>query len=585
MAAVDVDLTLLKTSFDHPNLFADGLRIRDAVCPGWRQRKLHDPGVTAIYVSAALAAATGVRQVGEILQLQWDHLVRRSNARAYLRSMGTDLDPPAAAMATLRLDLAAPEEEDIAVPQWTEFLSPARGERFTSFGENDSIPAGLYYGTVRAVHGTYFQRSLGISPGSAFWKSPINVTNPLANEKQNFCEVLVGPDGAQETYTFVHDYFAFSGPEDRHCVFVPASDGTGFVLFGNGIRGKRPPYGMEAIIRGIAGGGIAGRMGPNEITDMVNPLSASGRAIAITVSNPSETEGGEDAQSVEAAKLEKPHYWRARNMCHGEESFRALSRRVAGVLDARARRVGLRGAYVSIVADTDSGIPTDDLLREVRTYLSDDGRRRHTDRIVVERATLPQIRYQVFGISKSKDVDGVRARALAAIRNFFSLRDRLLNPDRLEDLFGDPVSNRGHVRYSDFIGALEAVPGLGSVLVPVFSRVPVFERTNWSGSATVTAITVTPFTIEEDITITFLGASTYRVDGSLSGPMGRGTLGQVFADTQGRVSFLVAGSGMQLRDTGKIRVGPLAGDQHMQAFECAVDGGGDVSIVPIGVAA
>jgi predicted phage baseplate assembly protein len=141
-----------------------------------------------------------------------------------------------------------------------------------------------------------------------------------------------------------------SGADDRHYVLDPS---TGEITFGDGSRGAIPPVliqdrpnvalaGREAAIANIRartyrwGGGAAGNAGAGKITSLESTIP-----FVSAVTNLRPSEGGEDAETLEQAKVRVPLDIRSRSRAVTAEDFEHLARRTPGARIRRAKALPL----------------------------------------------------------------------------------------------------------------------------------------------------------------------------------------------------------------------------------------------------
>lgn len=199
----------------------------------------------------------------------------------------------------------------------------------------------------------------------------------LANTLQLFVDEGDGPALWEE----VEDFFA-STQRDRHYVL---DQNEGAIRFGDGVNGAIPainPALRDSNIVASAyryGGGVAGNVGAGKIKTLVGAvdgIDASG------VKNLWAATGGQDAETLEQAKLRAPRTLRNHDRAVTAEDFEQLATQAPGVRRARALAlrhpdfpgVEVAGAVTVIVVpdgDAPNPMPSAGTLRNVCQYLSD----------------------------------------------------------------------------------------------------------------------------------------------------------------------------------------------------------------------
>ncbi len=174
-------------------------------------------------------------------------------------------------------------------------------------------------------------------------------------------------------------HFGASGPGDPHFVLDPVA---GEVRFGDGIRGRMPRPG-EAI-RATSyryGGGAAGNVPAGAISKVRPP---NGVAL-LAVDNPFASDGGADAETLEAAKRRVPEVLRHNDRAVAAEDFRDLAKETPGAGVGRVevlprhlpsgRLDGVPGVVTLVVLPAydplhpDAPVPDREMLRRVCAFL------------------------------------------------------------------------------------------------------------------------------------------------------------------------------------------------------------------------
>jgi predicted phage baseplate assembly protein len=167
--------------------------------------------------------------------------------------------------------------------------------------------------------------------------------------------------------------FYFSGPDDRHYVLDRAK---GRIIFGNGKNGMLPTPGNSNImaIRYQAGGGLAGNVTANAISQLLSGASAQ------SVTNPAAAEGGSDTELPENVKWRGPQVLRHRGAALSAADYEALALEASpGVAIARclpATSANLRPApgWVTLILVPHSldpqPSPSWELKQEVAAYIA-----------------------------------------------------------------------------------------------------------------------------------------------------------------------------------------------------------------------
>jgi hypothetical protein len=284
--------------------------------------------------------------------------------------------------------------------------------------------------------------------------------------------LVVTVDG--EPWVRVED-FIDSQPADRHFRIVTDNEGEVTLQFGDGDQGAAPPAGAAVLVAWRVGGGRAGEVGADALTEFDRGIGfALPDQRIVAVRNPLASRGGRDPQSLDAARLLGPATLRrqARAVTAADyEAVLAQGVRLAGrhwaPLQSRARFV-FTGAWQTVVVSVElpgrqrlAGQPG---LRAAFELLLDRHRMAGLDLRVEDARWCPlhlSLRLEVDDSHFARDVrNAVQAvllgpSAAGAAPAFFA-------PGRMR--FGQAV------HLSDLYAVVSAVEGVRSVAVLRFKR-------------------------------------------------------------------------------------------------------------------
>lgn len=247
-------------------------------------------------------------------------------------------------------------------------------------------------GTVDARHAVSIHNEvLGVSDGTAGQAFALLHTPILALDEKADYLLVQHADGSEEKWHEVSD-FADSGPDDPHftldkmngqLTFGPSllqPDGTVYNF------GKSPEKGSTLVFKRYQhGGGIIGNVAPETLT-----IPKSSIPYVAYVTNKEAALGGNDAQSLEDAKLRTPQVLRTRTRAVTKDDYEFLASEVSGVEralclapgeqpgpfeDPRPGQVFLivlpQFEYVSGAVPADQLVVSADLRAALLTYLQD----------------------------------------------------------------------------------------------------------------------------------------------------------------------------------------------------------------------
>lgn len=127
--------------------------------------------------------------------------------------------------------------------------------------------------------------------------------------------------------------FFDSGPADAHFVTVIDESDRVTCRFGNGQNGAIPVGDIMAMYR--IGGGAAGRVGPGTLTVIEGPFFDDlGNPVIVTVTNPEQSSGGDDAMSVAEIKVQAPRSVRVSDRTVAYEDYIIGAEAIPGVARA-----------------------------------------------------------------------------------------------------------------------------------------------------------------------------------------------------------------------------------------------------------
>ena len=206
----------------------------------------------------------------------------------------------------------------------TNGAAPRNGEvfLFTYYPYNGSVYA-LSVPAIQAVQVT--NESIGISSGAAS-QSFFIYQNPVVN---NSITVTVTVAGVAQTWTYFVR-LVDAGPSDLAYTTTTDQNGIVQVIFGDNINGLIPPTGAVISASYQVGGGSAGNVAANTITNF------TGITGVIAVTNPSPATGGADAESIEHIRTHAPLSLTALGRAVTLADYAALCLSVSGIAKAAA---------------------------------------------------------------------------------------------------------------------------------------------------------------------------------------------------------------------------------------------------------
>ena len=430
-----------------PDLLAEAVRRLDQSCPAWTDRSPGDPGMALLDVFAHLT---------EVLLYRLNRVPDKAYIE-FLRLIGAQLHPPAAATVTLRFTRTGPTASAIAIP---------RGTAVQASGGSDGPPpvfittAAVNLGPenatveVRALHGTWIAGELlGLGSG----RPGLSLTAahpPFIAPTGDDIDLLVGVELAlgerdQRTPALRHEgrdfrlwrqvpAFTDLG-DDPHAVMVDRAAGR--LVFAPALTDARsgrtealaavPALGRQIRVWYVRGGGPAGNVPAGTLTTLVQAIPG------VTVTNPAAAAGGREAEDLEHALRRGPSEFQALHRAVTARDFEALALRASGgVARAVAVTAAERWAHAERGTVEIILVPTLPLGQEatapalraqqtetVRQVVSEacELRRPLGTRCTVGWASFKTVRVQArVVIHREENPEAVRERVLARLRTAIS---------------------------------------------------------------------------------------------------------------------------------------------------------------------
>jgi hypothetical protein len=278
----------------------------------------------------------------------------------------------------------------------------------------------------------------------------------------------VDDEGGNATTWLVTEDLLDDGIGPETSVFVPEieTDGTAYLLFGDGINGMAPEPGttFSAVYR--TGNGTAGNVAVNAITLIDLPSGVpSGPAGVTGVGNPMQAWGGVDPETVDHVRQSAPAAFRTQLRAVTAADYQALAMQYPGVQQAAAtlRWTGSwHTVFITIERDQQAALDTS-FIDGLQAYL--DGYRMAGVDLQIEDGIQVPLLIQMSVCVQPDYVDTDVEQALLTV---FSSQ---VQPDGTPGLFNPGRLELGQPFYlSPLIAAGQAVDGVASVQILTFER-------------------------------------------------------------------------------------------------------------------
>lgn len=459
------------TNKDYASLRQAMLELARYRLPEWTDQSPGDLGVLLVDLFAHMGDVLLYYQDRIANESFLDTAVERRSVLNLLRLIGYELKAPVAAAADLTLTWKAPApgQEQVEVltgaqfatkgndPQTFEYLGPPlsidlASNQVRTAADGKRIYSGLPVRHSRAVP----EEVLGSSTGEPAQRFRL-AAKPLIPESL----VVEVDEGAgpvrwerRENLLYHADAegrVTLSGPDSREYFVQFDENGDAWVVFGDGVYGRRPPAGANNLrARYRVGGGAAGNVAAGAISEAKTSLP-----LLDGVTNPRPAAGGEEAESIEHGARFGPLAFRSGDRAVTLSDFVSLAHQAGGVAKVRARSRGWNQVelFVAPVGGSCRPVP-DDLKRRLVAFFED--KRMVGTSIVIRDPTCVPVDVAVEVIVEHHfQPDTVRREVEKAVAELVAF-------DHVD--FGRPLY------LSKVYEAVEAVPGVHAATVTRFAR-------------------------------------------------------------------------------------------------------------------
>ncbi len=326
--------------------------------PDWNDQSVHDPGIVLLEAFAHLT---------EMLIYRVNRLPENAHVE-FLRLIGVQLAPAAAAVTTLRFELKQPQAERIVVPAGTRVTTAKSigGGENPIFATTDIayIEPNKTFVEVTAYHCRIETEKLGVgnnSGGQSFTASRPFVIAGVKNAnglgtRDNKLDLLVGVEVSEnevidrapskvhdgKTFRIWQEVESFALLRGLEYAFV-ADRAGGKISFApllrdvvpdgqlepeSNLMAKVPPMGKEIRIWGPRGGGPSGNLPANSLRQLLDPIPGT----SLDVTNPKPSSGGMEAESLANALLRGPMAYRTVERAVTAMDYEWLAERASGAV-------------------------------------------------------------------------------------------------------------------------------------------------------------------------------------------------------------------------------------------------------------
>lgn len=268
----------------------------------------------------------------------------------HLKLIGQKRRRQTAAAVDVEVTVSSPLPVDVPIPAGL-VLSASGDVAYELFKAPDDfvsdivIPAGKRGIVAFALHG---------STSTATFQSvgDVNETFQIAGDSilESPIKITVGVDDEAESWLATSDLIEKYGPTDK-VAEVSVNDEGLTVKFGDDKNGRSLKPGQQVTVLYRSGGGIAGRIGSNQLAShqSVRPGTAFA-AIQVMFNNSAPSYGGSDKESLEEAKRRGPREYAIRENISNDQDYKNAALNYQHPVFGRAVKA-VAAAYTSINAN------------------------------------------------------------------------------------------------------------------------------------------------------------------------------------------------------------------------------------------
>jgi uncharacterized phage protein gp47/JayE len=320
----------------------------------------------------------------------------RRSVQQLLRLVGYELRPPVAAAADLNLLFNPPavaQPSVVTVPFGAQFTAQNNGQVQTFEYLGPDLQIDLNSAQVRPANGglrlfsglpvrhsqSRPQEILGSSSGEPnqsfrLSQAPVLLDSLVVEVNEGAGWVTWARRENLLYYIGADGRVMISGPDARDYAVQFDEQNYAWVVFGDGVFGRRPPTGvnnLRATYR--TGGGAAGNVPSGAIISVATPIT-----LLNSVTNPLPAAGGADAESLDHAVRFGPLAFRSGQRAVTLADFVALAHQAGGIAKVRARSVGWNQVELFIAPEGIASAPApidlkvpEDLRKRILSFFED----------------------------------------------------------------------------------------------------------------------------------------------------------------------------------------------------------------------
>lgn len=543
---------ILYTDRDYASFKASMIARIPTVCPEWTNLAESDFGIAMIELFAHMAdnlAYYSDKQANEAFLATCQ--LRRS-AIMHCNLVDYKLGGAFPASATVRCTIA-PDVSVRSLTAGSKFATASVGTDGPVYFETDAdvvVPSNATSVDAACTEGVSTSEVMGTSDQTASQSFVLSSTSVI--QPSTLIPAAIVITVGAEVWTMI-DSILLAGPTDKVWYYTVDENDVVTILFGDGTNGMIPLSAESISAAYRIGGGLRGIVGSGMI---VNITSAPAFVTAVT--NLVGSNGGEDRETIEHARVYAPLSNKQQERAVTLEDYQSYAAGVAGVVQVGAEVVTAyaRKTVKLYVMPTGGGAASGALLSEISSFLAT--YKMAQTEVIVLSANYNGIDYAITVVAlptyANATVNAAVTAALTAI------------------LVSGAVAFGQKISLSVVYRTLQSVAGVDYLDITKMTLAPkaVIGRNTGAGVPTFTSMSVAANITRETWTVTMLTPTTFKVVGSVSGlQAATGTVGAAYTTDSGGLTFtLNAGTPASYAgDWWTIRTTPYIGDVDAGQFE------------------
>lgn len=522
---------------EYEDFRSQAIELAQSLTPEWNDFYPFDPGVVLLETQAGMADVQSYMLDRTLNEAHWDTCQLRQSMINQATLINYVLSPPSSSSVDVEITVPAGPgvtlygtDSSLFAPFQVQTILDTSSESYTfELNSQEFFAGGATYTRTFTEGRTVFQESAGNATGSPNQFFTL-ASSPVTANSTGSPAVIVSVNG---TFWLQVSDFTSSDATDQHFTVSLNSQNVATVRFGDGVNGENPTTGIILANYRVGGGAASNDIAAATVT-VVN--TATGQDV--TVTNTVSPTGGQDAETVDEARVQAPRVWATQDRAVTHVDYEALAKTVNGVWRAKAEwyKGSPLNEAVYVATNGNNPIPsgTWDVSKKSGTgLLGVVG-----DLMVLKSCAATTIHvFPIVALDVNLDV------TVFALPNVFNADVK----SRVEEVIEDYIrgvnlpSIPTLIPLSGLEAAIEAVVGVDYVDTNRFHRKPYLEEFQVGiADSTLSSVSAQGDLQEEQWTIRFLSATSFSVEGTVSGIQSVvGTSGVEYTTDKGTLVFTI----------------------------------------------